>query len=213
LETKHNLFFFLATENSTNHKVGNLLLTEIQTTILNKIKQPCRKYSTEEFQNCSKAAILENFIPQTSCISYNIREFVDFSEVNLEECISEETAASALNNLSLIIDDYISRTSEFGCPVSCKQKSFNYKLEYFSKNSWITLEEEYRVDNDIFVLFVSFESLYVEEKTETFVYDIGSFLTAAGGNLGLFMGFSCLSIMVAFIDCLKNHFRNHFDQK
>jgi len=46
----------------------------------------------------------------------------------------------------------------------------------------------------------------IEEKTETFVYDVGNFLTAAGGNLGLFMGFSCLSIILTFIDKFEHHF-------
>ena len=46
----------------------------------------------------------------------------------------------------------------------------------------------------------------IDEKTETFVYDVGNFLAAAGGNMGLFMGFSCLSIMFALIDSFSQWF-------
>jgi hypothetical protein len=42
-------------------------------------------------------------------------------------------------------------------------------------------------------------SLIVEERVETLVYDVGSFLAAAGGNLGLFLGFSCLSVFLYII--------------
>jgi hypothetical protein len=40
-----------------------------------------------------------------------------------------------------------------------------------------------------------YSSLSVEEHFETLVFDSGSLLAAAGGNLGLFLGFSCLSLI------------------
>jgi len=46
----------------------------------------------------------------------------------------------------------------------------------------------------------------VEAKKESYVYDGVNFLTAAGGNLGLFMGFSCLSIIFSLIDSLNKWF-------
>jgi hypothetical protein len=170
-------------------------------------------YSVEEFLNCSKKIILETLPPKISCITYNIKEFVDPNIVMLPECHTKETARSTFKTYCLFIDDYISRTSEFGCPVPCKQKSFKYKLEYFSRNSWIELDDDNRLGNDTFELNVGFDSLNIEERTETFVYDVGNFLAAAGGNLGLFMGFSCLSILFALIDCLKTLFQNSFDHK
>ena len=126
--------------------------------------------------------------------------------MHLPECKSKKNALSTLQVFTNHIDDYLSKTSEFGCPIPCKQKSFKYKLEYFSKNTWIEYDDENPLDNDVFDLQVFFKSMNIEEKTETFVYDIGNFLTAAGGNLGLFMGFSCLSVMIALIDNLKYHF-------
>jgi len=42
----------------------------------------------------------------------------------------------------------------------------------------------------------------VEEKTETLVYDLGTFLAALGGNLGLALGFSCLSILLGIVNYL-----------
>jgi hypothetical protein len=48
--------------------------------------------------------------------------------------------------------------------------------------------------------------LDVEERIETLVYDVGSFLAAAGGNLGLLLGFSCLSTIFGFINWMQGHF-------
>ena len=43
-------------------------------------------------------------------------------------------------------------------------------------------------------------TLFVDEKIESLEYDIGSFLAAAGGNLGLMLGFSCLSVMFTTVE-------------
>jgi hypothetical protein len=40
----------------------------------------------------------------------------------------------------------------------------------------------------------------IEERTGVLVYDMVSFLSAVGGNLGLFVGFSCLSVISAAIE-------------
>ncbi len=128
------------------------------------------------------------------------------TKVHLPECKSNKKALSTVEKFVTQIDDYLSRTSEFGCPIPCKQKSFKHKLEYFSKNTFIEFNDEQRIDQDSFELIVFFKTMDIEEKTETFVYDVGNFLTAAGGNLGLFMGFSCLSIILTFIDKFEHHF-------
>jgi hypothetical protein len=52
-------------------------------------------------------------------------------------------------------------------------------------------------------LIISFNSLLVEEQIETLAYDFGNFLAAAGGNLGLFLGFSCLPMLLGFISIFK----------
>jgi hypothetical protein len=48
--------------------------------------------------------------------------------------------------------------------------------------------------------------LDVEERVETLVYDAGNFLAAVGGNLGLLLGFSCLSTVFTLIDWIQGHF-------
>ena len=52
-----------------------------------------------------------------------------------------------------------------------------------------------------------FATMSVEEHFETLVFDLGSLLAAAGGNLGLFLGFSCLSLVFSFLDYIALSFR------
>jgi hypothetical protein len=61
-------------------------------------------------------------------------------------------------------------------------------------------------------LFYYFKTYLIEKRLEVLVYDLGGFLAAAGGNLGLCLGFSFLSILFTVthwtkvgVDWLQQH--------
>ena len=58
--------------------------------------------------------------------------------------------------------------------------------------------------DNVIHLIVMHSSLSVEEHFETLVFDGGSLLAAAGGNLGLFLGFSCLSLIFSALFYLSS---------
>jgi hypothetical protein len=74
----------------------------------------------------------------------------------------------------------------------------NEILFYFSVN----------VPEGFALLDLSYETYSVEEQFEKFVFDIGSLLVAAGGNLGLFLGFSCLSIVFSVLEYTPVYWSN-----
>jgi hypothetical protein len=55
-----------------------------------------------------------------------------------------------------------------------------------------------------------YSSLDVESRYETLVYDFGTMLAATGGNLGLMLGFSCLTCIEGIIDFLEIVFNKIF---
>lgn len=57
--------------------------------------------------------------------------------------------------------------------------------------------------NKNFVLYYFYDSLLTLEKIETVVFDLGDFLSAAGGNIGRMLGFSCISIMFSLISGME----------
>ena len=80
----------------------------------------------------------------------------------------------------------------------------------FHINSWMNPNnrfDEGLLKNGVCFSF-SYDTLLVEEKIETLVYDIGSFLASAGGNLGLFLGFSCLSVLIAAVEALQKFLKS-----
>ena len=94
---------------------------------------------------------------------------------------------------------------KYNCPVPCIQISFDIVLDYFYDNTWIYSELDFSDIEDInsFTLVVFYDTLNVKQLIESFDYDLGSFLASAGGNLGLFLGLSCLSILLSFIKLAK----------
>ena len=56
----------------------------------------------------------------------------------------------------------------------------------------------------IFYFGIVWDSLLIEEEEEVLLYDEMNFLAAAGGNLGLLLGFSCFGLTEIMITYLKN---------
>jgi hypothetical protein len=50
-----------------------------------------------------------------------------------------------------------------------------------------------------------YETFNVEEHVEALIYDASSFFRSVGGNLGLFLGFSFLSVLFAMINVCKEY--------
>ena len=91
------------------------------------------------------------------------------------------------------------------CPVPCKQISYNANIRYFHETSFLDPYNSFGENfSDAFIVFsISYETLLIEEHEESLVYDITNFLAAAGGNLGLFLGFSCMSVFYGMIKLIK----------
>jgi hypothetical protein len=64
------------------------------------------------------------------------------------------------------------------------------------------------LEPNAFLLVLTYQSFLVEEKIENLVYDFSSFVSAAGGNLGLFLGLSLFSALQMCLQFVKN--KGHF---
>ena len=91
------------------------------------------------------------------------------------------------------------------CPLPCKQISYNANIRYFHETSFLDPYNSFgeNFSAAFIVLSISYETLLIEEHEESLVYDITNFLAAAGGNLGLFLGFSCMSVFYGVIKIIK----------
>ena len=88
------------------------------------------------------------------------------------------------------------------CPQPCYQRGQQFRMDYVHKNLYISHEEANT--STTFYFGILWETLLVEEEVEALVYDGINFVAAAGGNLGLLLGFSCFGLLQKLITYLKN---------
>ena len=81
-------------------------------------------------------------------------------------------------------------------------------LEYMHRNTFISMDENMNDEiSSTFYMSVMWDSMFVEEEVEALVYDWLNFVAAAGGNLGLLLGFSCFGLLDQLINYLRGVFK------
>jgi len=66
--------------------------------------------------------------------------------------------------------------------------------------------DELNISDGEFIMYPYLSAYPSEEKIERLEYDLANFLVSAGGNLGLFLGLSCLSVLFGIIDWIQARF-------
>ena len=56
------------------------------------------------------------------------------------------------------------------------------------------------MDTNELRVYVYYDNLIVHRQYERLTYDVPAFLSALGGSLGLYLGFSCLDILFKGVD-------------
>jgi hypothetical protein len=100
---------------------------------------------------------------------------------------------------------YRDLTYLLGCPNLCLQVSYTFAFTNYHQNSWVDTNKIYppNFSQNYYPLILLYGTLDIEKHVETLVYDAGNLFAAVGGNLGLFLGFSCLSIIFGGINLLR----------
>ena len=161
-------------------------------------------YQDSDFIGCFKNVTFGLLKEKISCLIPGLEEFVKVVWQPMRECnhITEGQNTSRMFGSSLLEN----REWKKDCPLPCSLTSYNYKLEYLHRSRWIDSQnsdgsELYK--NKTFVFIISFGSLLVEERSEALIYDGVTFIAAAGGNLGLFLGFSFFSVAISIVKMIQ----------
>jgi len=178
--------------------------------LLNKLETPCQDNGSEyhsghlEFLSCFKR-VLENYTSNLTCLPGGLKRETFSTNFLLKDCETKELAFNMTNELlaiyrELIIESYITNY----CTMPCKRVKLKLNSGYTHINSlWRFLGQK----DNLFLLNVYQSATVGEERIETLIYDAVGLISSVGGSLGLFLGFSCLSLVLVlikcFIKCLK----------
>ncbi len=161
-------------------------------------KSNCRSYSSLDYSTCMISRFVQDLqVVNITCRSALIPKVFDWEKLgNLPLCQTERESNAMLNLASDIASKvYQSRA----CPLPCERYYYIPTVTQFHKNTR-NMKDMYGADVGI---WHSYQSLRVESKREEFVYDMGDVLAAVGGNMGLWLGFSCLSLLLDVFGRIK----------
>merc|ERR1719414_1227180 len=85
------------------------------------------------------------------------------------------------------------------CPAFCKKSEYNVGLQSFDRLSFINIDDKaYDVSaakkEPTRAIFMYYSSTDITVSTTSKLISLSSFISSIGGNLGLFVGFSFLSV-------------------
>ena len=99
-----------------------------------------------------------------------------------------QTAEDKLEN-NLQVQDailkFLNSPASFGCLLPCQRIQFEIGVHYFDEF------ESSHIPGGL-KMYTIYDSMVVETQKEIWTYSWASFLSAMGGALGLYFGFSCL---------------------
>jgi hypothetical protein len=186
--------------NISNGMVAAVLtFSEVENTFLSKVKSKC-KTNTEDtskelndYIECSKDQLWNHLPPDISCIIIDFKNIVPRNAF-MSECTNDTIADSIYWSFGKFLSQFAKQSWNYGCPIPCKQTSYKLNLNYFHENT-VRLQSNHDSADTFFTLWTYYSTLDIEESIENLEYDLATFLVAAGGNLGLFLGFSCMSLL------------------
>ena len=204
-------------------------IMERKISILSKENSPCRTYSEEVessnsninininnsnsddeddspgFISCARRNIWKTLSEKINCTLPAFAEFIPNNGTGLNKCEEKTEAWNSYLVFHGLIYSFIARPDHYGCPLPCSDRKYNFHVKYFHETSWIEYDENPSGSKTKFnfILFFFYHSLNVEERIESYVYDVGNALTSVGGNLGLTLGISCVSILLGTVKIIK----------
>ncbi len=157
---------------------------------------------TRLYTSCIKSYLSTKVGAKSSCILPGQKGLFEADQASIPLCNDVESAARTYAVYENITYHFLEYGWLEDCHLPCKQRSYTQSVKHFHRTTWGNAH----LQSETFYLVIAYSSLDIKTKTETFVYDLGSLFAAAGGNLGLFLGFSCLACLWQIIDWVQQRF-------
>ena len=120
----------------------------------------------------------------------------------LKECNDLASASHSFDKFLPVKYNFAKNVLHTGCARSCSETGYKAEALYFHRNSWIETSDLDTLQDDGYQFSLAYQTLQLEETVVTLAFDLENFLTSVGGNLGLFLGLSCLSMLLLVADGL-----------
>jgi len=201
--------FTLQIENDSEITGAEIKITRKDTYLLNQENTPCTEHQEsktnvmyKKFIECGRKHIRSKLEANISCTVEGLGT-LNYSHTKLGVCQDDKSAADTFSALDDQLNQFSISPSEYGCPMPCRHTTYKLKVIYLHMNAWFDRYNLSRYPRGTFSINYYYETLDVEETMENLVMDLGGLLAEAGGNIGLLLGFSLISLVFSFIECCE----------
>lgn len=169
----------------------------------------CLSYGdiSQGFTHCAKEKIRQMILAEISCTTSAINWLLgDVSKDHngLERCETVDLVGENDQKAGNVFPKFTQDPAEHGCHLPCS------KITYMTRTNHFPEPEGKNKSEHELKMYVYYDTLMVEKQREVLVYDVPGFLSAAGGTLGLYLGFSCLTVLFGLINMtMRNKINNN----
>ena len=190
-----NLDFHI--KNTQPKSFVDLTISKTEIHKINKTGFSCLTYpSNDSFSKCAIRKIpnlMTNWknssLPCISPFEATLNQDGHFKYCNLDQ------SGKLSSNMSKIMLEFIRNLPKYGCPMDCLSTKYNPVVNTFTVGSWMP--------DDEYWIYLFWTSTSVEMIREYFLYDAMTMFTFLGGNMGLILGYSLLSIGLFLFEALE----------
>ena len=117
---------------------------------------------------------------------------------SVPECGDPDSRALLNDQIQNAILKFTLNTTRLGCPLPCTLTFYDIRVNYFDE-----FQASSGHGTGALWMYTYFDSMIVEIQNEILIYDWPKFLSAIGGTLSLYLGFSCLSMLLVILASAK----------
>ena len=150
----------------------------------------CDTRTLEELVECWKDQLALSLEKASIKCKVSALRFTRFDASYLNDCDTKEDALEVEGLIYRVAQENLDKDV---CGKICQRVKFHHNLALYSQN--VLSKEIKQYGEGYFIIWSYYSSLNVREKVETYLFDFDAVVVAIGGNLGLFLGFSLLSII------------------
>ena len=88
----------------------------------------------------------------------------------------------------------LEKYSEIGCPIMCEKVTYDIRMTQLAENAMSTSE-------NLTMLYAKYANSKVKIEEEYILMGTNAIISATGGSLGLFLGFSCYGAIWNILKC------------
>lgn len=149
------------------------------------------------FTKCARDKIVAVLSSGFNCTTFELELFMGGKKQLCKTAAEAKAVASKAYELLLAMTR--DPAAAFNCTLPCTMINFVADANYYAQNALLSDGDDVGSNGGI-AINLFYVAPVIKRRKEVLMYDTSRIISSLGGSLGLYLGFSCLSVVYFFID-------------